>query len=229
MIRSTATSCCIDTIHRNIVLHWYDPPQHRAALTRVCVWHDGHSFAVDSVVSVWQESDCCRERLEIGAISTWHSTHWHFHSTWRSKHGSLMWRCDLRSSYTLCQLASQLVTVVVDNRYRQISAVVLLVSAITHPEFEKKEEEIFCCWVICNDWVFQIKQTFLYAAQVNEFPQTSNYWGMWIGVYRNWWNYDYGHQGRHFGGLFHLSTVQYFSFSANVFQILNTRRQHQWP
>ena len=43
----------------------------------------------------------------------------------------------------MCQLACQLVTVVVDNRYRQISAVVLLVSAITHPEFEKKRKKRF--------------------------------------------------------------------------------------
>ena len=57
---------------------------------------------------------------------------------------------------------------------------------------------IFCfCFVV----FLQIKQAFLYEAQVNGFPQTSNYREMRSLRYRNWSNYDDDHHGRHFGEL----------------------------
>ena len=43
---------------------------------------------------------------------------------------------------------------------------------------------------------FFIKQTFLYEAQVNGIPQTSNYWEMRSQRCRNWSNYDYDYHGR---------------------------------
>ena len=84
----------------------------------------------------------------------------------------------------------------------------------SHPEFEninKRFLELFvvvvCLFLVSFCFCFvvvvfsQIKQAFLYVAQVNGFPQTSNYREMRSLRYRNWSNYDYGHQGRHFGEL----------------------------